>query len=118
MGASWVEVDRLIREVSELGEFPHAEALAPVVRARDVVAETAMAVAAAGVSGDALAEASGHDLLARARVAVRDAERAVRHAQETVALHRAGRDRAQRLMAAAKTLRAKDCATVKPPTKE
>jgi hypothetical protein len=60
MGASWVEVDRLIREVSELGEFPHAEALEPVLRA-----------------------------------------------QETVALHRTGRDRAQRLMAAAPALRAK-----------
>jgi hypothetical protein len=69
-----------------------------------------MAVAVAGVSGDALAEVECHDLLARARVAVRGAELAVRRAQETVAHYRAGRERAQRLMAEAKALRAKDCA--------
>jgi len=111
MGASWVEVDRLIREVTGLCEFPHAEALGAVVRARDVVAEAAMAVALAALSGDALSEVEGQDLLARARVAVRDADLAVRRAQETAALYGAGRERAQRLMAEARALRAKDCAT-------
>ncbi len=67
MGASWVEVDRLIREVTGLCEFPHAEALGAVVRARDVVAEAAMAVALAALSGDALSGVEGQDLLARAR---------------------------------------------------
>jgi hypothetical protein len=42
------------------------EALETVVRARDIVAEAAMAVARAGVSGDALADVEAHDLLARA----------------------------------------------------
>jgi hypothetical protein len=110
MGASWVEVDRLIREVIALGEFPHPEALGPVIRARDVVAETAMAVTAAGVSDDPRAEIEGHDLFARARVAVRDAELAVRRAQENAALYRAGLERTQRLMEEAKAIRAKDSA--------
>lgn len=108
MGAWWVEVDRLIREVSALTALPHAEALAPVVQARDLVAETAMVIAAASVSGDRQAEARGQDRLAQARVAVLDAERAVRRAQETAALYRAGHDRALQLMAEARALRAKD----------
>jgi hypothetical protein len=108
MGASWLEVDKLIREVDSLAEFPHAEALAPVVRARDVVAETAMVVSLAGLSDDTRAETEAHDLLARARVAVLDAQLAVRRAQETVALARSGGERAARLMAEARALRARD----------
>ena len=82
----------MIREVTGLCEFPHAEALGAVVRARDVVAEAAMAVALAALSGDALSEVEGQDLLARARVAVRDADLAVSRAQETAALYGAGRE--------------------------
>ena len=108
MGASWLEVDRLIRDVGELCAFPHAEALAPVVRARDLVAATAMVVSLAALAGDARAEVEAHDALACARVAVLDAESAVRRAQEAVALSHAGRERAQRLMTEARALRARD----------
>ena len=52
MGASWLEVDSLIRETEKLFEFPHAEALPSVTRAREVVAETAMVVSLAGLSDD------------------------------------------------------------------
>ena len=108
MGASWLEVDRLIRDVGELCEFPHSEALAPVVRARDLVAATAMVVSLAALAGDARAEIEVHDALACARVAVLDAESAVRRAQEAVALSHAGREHAQRLVAEARALRARD----------
>ena len=108
MGASWLEVDMLIRELDRLTEFPHAEALAPVVRARDLLADTAMVVSRAGLSGDARAERDAHDLLARARVAMADAQTAVRRAAETVALSREGRARAQQAMAEARALRARD----------
>ena len=108
MGASWLEVDKLIRELDTLTEFPHAEALPSVVRARDMVAETAMVVSLAGVSGDARAERDAQDVLARARVAILDAQAAVRRAAETVALSREGRPRAQQLMAQARALRARD----------
>ncbi len=70
-----------------------------------------MAVALAALSGDAQSEVEVQDLLACARVAVRDADIAVRRAQDAAALYRAGRERAQRLMAEARALRAKDCAT-------
>ena len=52
MGASWLEVDKLIRELDTLTEFPHADALPSVVRARDMVAETAMIVSLAGLSDE------------------------------------------------------------------
>jgi hypothetical protein len=107
MGASWLEVDSLIRE-TELFEFPHAEALPSVARARDVVAETAMVVSLAGLSDDQEAEVEAQLLLARARVAVLDAQTAVRRAAETVALSQAGRARAMQLMAEARALRARD----------
>ena len=108
MGASWLEVDKLIRELDKVTEFPHAEALPPVTRARDLVAETAMVVSLAGLSEDARAETEAHDLLARARVAVLDAQLAVRRAEEAVAYAAAGRARAQQLIAEARALRARD----------
>jgi hypothetical protein len=108
MGASWLEIDKLIRELDTLTEFPHAEALPSVVRARDMVAETAMVVSLAGLSDEPQAEKEAHDLLARARVAILDAQNAVRRASETVALSRQGRARAQQLIAEARALRARD----------
>lgn len=108
MGASWLAVDTLIRETEKLCEFPHAEALPPVARARDLVAETAMVVSLAGLSEDPRAEEEAHDLLARARVAVLEAQLAVRRATEAVAVSRAGRARALQLMTEARALRARD----------
>jgi hypothetical protein len=108
MGASWLEVDSLIRETERLFEFPHAEALPTVARARDVVAETAMVVSLAGLSDDQEAEVEAQLLLARARVAVLDAQTAVRRAAEAVAVSRAGRARALQLMSEARVLRARD----------
>src|SRR5262249_55617601 len=108
MGASWIEVDRLVRAIRDLSGFPHAEALPAVVQARDLVAETAVAVARAGASGDRGGGGEGHGRLARARVAVLDAERAVRRATEATALFHAGRERAERLVDEARRLRARD----------
>jgi hypothetical protein len=108
MGASWLEIDSLIRETEKLFEFPHADALPPVARARDVVAETAMVVSLAGLSDDHGAETEAQLLLARARVAVLEAQTAVRRAVEAVATSRAGRARALQLMAEARALRARD----------
>ena len=108
MGASWLEVDTLIRETEKLFEFPHAEALPLVARARDMVAETAMVVSLAGVSGDHEAEMEAQILLARARVALLEAQVAIRRATEAAASCRAGRERALRLMTEARALRARD----------
>ncbi|HEU0108808.1 MAG TPA: hypothetical protein VFT38_21680 [Vicinamibacteria bacterium] len=108
MGASWLEVDSLIRETEKLFEFPHAEALPSVTRAREVVAETAMVVSLAGLSDDSEAEVAAQLLLAHARVAVLDAQTAVRRAAEAVAVSRAGRARALQLMSEARALRARD----------
>jgi hypothetical protein len=108
MGASWLAVDTLIRQTEELSEFPHAEALPSVTRARDLVAETAMVVSLAGLSDDPQAESDAQLLLARARVAVLDAQTAVRRARENVEVTRAGRERAQQLMSEARALRARD----------
>jgi len=108
MGASWLEVDSLIRETEKLFEFPHAEALPSVTRAREVVAETAMVVSLAGLSDDSEAEVEAQLLLAHARVAVLDAQTAVRRAAEAVAVSRAGRARALELMSEARALRARD----------
>jgi hypothetical protein len=69
MGASWLEVDTLIRETEKLFEFPHAEACPPSHGRRDMVAETAMVVSLAGLSDDHEAESEAQILLARARVA-------------------------------------------------
>jgi hypothetical protein len=108
MGASWLAVDTLIRETEKLSEFPHAEALPSVARARDLVAETAMVVSLAGLSDDPQAESEAQILLARARVAVLDAQTAVRRAAESVVASRASRARALQLMAEARALRARD----------
>ena len=108
MGASWLEIDSLIRETEKLSEFPHAEALPPVARARDLVAETAMVVSLAGLSDDQREEAEAQLLLARVRVAVLESQTAVRRAAEAVAHSRAGRARALQLMAEARALRARD----------
>ena len=108
MGASWLAVDTLIRETEKLFEFPHAEALPSVARARDLVAETAMVVSLAGLSEDPQAESEAQILLARARVAVLDAQTAVRRATEAVVASRATRARALQLMAEARALRARD----------
>jgi hypothetical protein len=108
MGASWLEVDTLIRETEKLFEFPHAEALPQVGRARDLVAETAMVVSLAGVSGDQEAETEAQILLARARVALLEAQVAIRRAAEAAANCRAGRERALQLMSEARALRARD----------
>jgi hypothetical protein len=108
MGASWLEVDKLIRELDTLTEFPHADALPSVVRARDTVAETAMVVSLAGLSDAPGAEIEAQDLLARARVAILDAQLAVRRASETVALSLGGRARAKQLIEEARALRARD----------
>jgi hypothetical protein len=108
MGASWLAVDTLIRETEKLSEFPHAEALPSVARARDLVAETAMVVSLAGLSDDPQAESEAQLLLARARVAVLDAQTAVQRAAEAVVTSRAGRAHALQLMAEARALRARD----------
>jgi hypothetical protein len=108
MGASWLEIDKLIREVETLAQFPHAEVLPPVTRARDVVAETAMVVSLAGISDQRQAESEAQDLMARARVAVLDAQIAVTRAMEAVAQCHAGRARAQAMVAEARALRARD----------
>ena len=39
MGASWLEIESLLKQLDEVIAFPHAEALMPVTRARDTVAE-------------------------------------------------------------------------------
>ncbi len=108
MGASWLEVDTLIRELDTLSEFPHADALPAVMRARQMLAQTAMVVSLAGLSDQPQAEKEAHDLLARARVAVLDARTAVQRARETVELSRATRAQAYALIAEARALRARD----------
>ena len=35
MGASWLEIESLLKQLDEVIAFPHAEALMPVTRARD-----------------------------------------------------------------------------------
>jgi len=108
MGASWLEVDTLIRELDTLAEFPHADALPAVLRARQLLGQTAMVVSLAGLSDEAQAETEAHDLLARAAVAMLDASTAVRRARETVELSRATRAQASALIAEARALRARD----------
>jgi len=90
MGASWLEIDTLIRELETLTLFPHSEALPAMTRARDIVAETAMVVSMAGLSDDPRAESEAQDLL------------------EAMAVSRAGRARAQALIAEARAIRARD----------
>ena len=69
---------------------------------------TAMVVSLAGISNDSEAEVEAQLLLAHARVAVLEAQTAVRRAAEAVAVSRAGRARALQLMSEARALRARD----------
>lgn len=108
MGASWVEIETLLNELETVTAFPHAEALPAVTRARDTVAQTAMAVAIAGVSGERRAERETQDLLARARVALMDARTAVRRATEACEQFRSGLEQSEDLVARARALRARD----------
>lgn len=108
MGASWLEIESLLKQLDEVSAFPHAEALMPVTRARDTVAEAAMMVSVAGVSGDPRAESDAQDAIARARVTLQEAQVAVRRAREAVAATQSGCDRAQRLIQEARALRARD----------
>jgi hypothetical protein len=108
MGASWLEIESLLKQLDEVASFPHAEALMPVARARDTVAEAAMLVSRAGVSGDRRAESDAQDAMARARVTLQEAQVAVRRAGEAVVATREGLDRADRLIREARELRARD----------
>ena len=95
MGASWLEIESLLKSLEEVTSFRHAEALLPVTRARDTVAEAAILVSRAAFSSDPREEATVRDALARARVTLREAEVAVRRAEEAVTLSRNGCDRAR-----------------------
>ena len=108
MGASWLEIESLLKQLDEVASFPHAEALMPVTRARDTVAEAAMLVSRAGVSGDREAESEAQDAMARARVTLHEAQVAVRRANEAVIATRDGCERAARLIQEARALRARD----------
>ena len=108
MGASWLEIESLLKQLDEVTSFPHAEALMPVTRARDTVAEAAMLVSKAGVSGDRRAESEAQDAMARARVTLHEAQVAVRRANEAVIATRDGCERAARLIEEARALRARD----------
>jgi hypothetical protein len=108
MGASWLEIESLLRQLDDVTSFPHSEALMPVARARDTVAEAAMLVSRAGVSGDRRAEADAQDAMARARVTLQEAQVAVRRAGEAVVASREGLHRADRLIREARALRARD----------
>lgn len=108
MGASWLEIESLLKQLDDVTAFPHAEALMPVTRARDAVAEAAMIVSRAGISGDPGEEAEAQIAMACARVTLHDAQIAVRRAHEAVVATQAGCDRAQRLIEEARALRARD----------
>ena len=108
MGASWLEIESLLKQLEEVASFPHAEALMPVTRARDTVAEAAMLVSRAGVANDRRAEMEAQDAMARARVTLHEAQVAVRRANEAVIATRDGCERAERLIREARELRARD----------
>ena len=108
MGASWLEIESLLEQLDEVASFPHAAALMPVTRARDTVAEAAMMVSRAGISGDPREEAEAQLAMARARVTLHDAQIAVVRAREAVVATQTGCDRAQRLIHEARELRARD----------
>jgi hypothetical protein len=108
MGASWLEIESLLKQLDEVIGFPHAEALMPVMRARDTVAEAAMIVSRAGISGDPREEAEAQLAMARARVTLHDAQVAVVRAREAVVATQEGCGRAQRLIEEARALRARD----------
>jgi hypothetical protein len=108
MGASWLEIEWLLEQLHDVTSFPHSVALMPVTRARDTVAEAAMIVSRAGISGDPREEAEAQMAMARARVTLHDAQVAVVRAHEAVIATQAGCDRAQRLIDEARALRARD----------
>ena len=108
MGASWLEIESLLQQLDAVTAFPHSEALMPVMRARDSVAEAAVIVSRAGISGDPREEAEAQMAMARARVNLHDAQVAVVRAREAVIATHAGCDRAQRLIEEARALRARD----------
>ena len=108
MGASWLEIESLLKQLDDVKAFPHSEALMQVTRARDTVALAAMMVSRAGVSGDPGEETEAQLAMARARVTLHDAQVAVRRANEAVVATHAGCARAQRLIEEARALRARD----------
>ena len=108
MGASWIEIESLLKQLDDVTAFPHSEALMPVNRARDTVAEAAMIVSRAALSGDAQQEAEARIAMARARVNLEEAQVAVRRAREAVEISKNGCDRAQQLIEEARQLRARD----------
>lgn len=108
MGASWVEIETLLKQLDEVVSFPHSQALMPVSRARETVAEAAMIVCRAGLSGEPGDEAEARVAMARARVTIAEAQVAVRRAREAVEVSRTGCDRAARLIEEARQLRARD----------
>lgn len=108
MGASWLEIELLLKQLGEVTAFPHSEALMPVTRARDTVAEAAMIVSRAGISGDPREEAEAQMAMARARVLLHEAQVAVVRAHEAVIATQVGCARAQRLIDEARALRARD----------
>ena len=108
MGASWLEIESLLEQLDKVTSFPHSEALMAVTRARDTVAEAAMIVSRAGLSGDPQDEAEAQIAMARARVTLQDARVAVLRAHEAIAATQSGCARAQRLIEEARALRARD----------
>jgi hypothetical protein len=108
MGASWIEIETLLKQLDDVTSFPHSEALMPVSRARDSVAEAAIIVSRAALSGDANQEAEARIAMARARVTIDEAQVAVRRAREAVEISKNGCDRAQQLIEEARRLRARD----------
>lgn len=108
MGASWVEIETLLQQLDEVTSFAHSEALMPVNRARESVAEAAMIVCRAGLSGRTGDEDEARIAMARARVTLAEAQLAVRRAREAVEASKTGCDRAQRLIEEARELRARD----------
>jgi hypothetical protein len=110
MGASWVEIETLLKQLDDVTAFPHSEALMSVSRARDTVAEAAMIVCRAALTGDATQEAEASIAMARARVTLDEAQVAVRRAREAVEVSKNGCDRARKLIEEARQLRARDVA--------
>lgn len=108
MGASWIEIETLLKQLDDVIAFPHSEALMPVARARDTVAEAAMIVSRAALSGDSADESEARLAMARARVTIDEAQVAVRRAREAVELSKNGIDRAQQLIEEARRMRARD----------
>lgn len=110
MGASWIEIETLLKQLDDVTAFPHSEALLPVSRARDTVAEAAMIVSRAALDGGETHEANARIAMARARVTLDEAQAAVRRAREAVEVSKTGCDRAHKLIQEARELRARDTA--------